>query len=144
MALKTTIIVNGDDRRETVTLDGNSTAKLQELADTLKNGGKKPKKAKDDGSVETSKEFNKFLSEFGEEYAEEFLAKTTQQLKDSVAINHMEVARSKQEVEDTPAFKQASQDLKDLKGALNEKIKPNKISIALATKILNLRQDAEG
>lgn len=143
MALKTTIIKNGPST-STLNIEVDSTDALQELADTLKNGNKKPKKAKDDGSVETSKEFTKFLNEFGEEYADEFLGKTTQQLKDSVAINHMEVARSKQEVEDTPAFKEASQNLKDLKSALNDKIKPNKISIALATKILNLRQDAEG
>lgn len=135
--VKTTVTVNGDENT-TLVLDETTGDKLKKLAKKLKGESGEPE------SIEYSKEYRKFVNDFGAEYAAEFLNKTTEQLKESVAVNHMSIARDKQEVEDTPAYKQAAQDLKDLKAALNEKIKPNKISIALATKILNLREDNQG
>jgi hypothetical protein len=109
--------------------------------ETVRVGSKRKEKMvkKMKEGVYGTKEFQAYCKTHSTDQAEEFLAKDSEELKKIISYCTVEIKEEKEEVEDTPEYQKAKEDLKVFNDSLNEAIKPLKHTIELATLLLRDR-----
>lgn len=103
----------------------------------LKRKEKKIKVMKE--GIYATKEFQNYCKTHSSDEAEEFLAKDSEELKKIISYCTVEIKEEKEQVEETPEYQKAKEDLKVFNDSLNEAIKPLKTTIELATLLLRDR-----
>lgn len=94
----------------------------------------------EDTELFDTKEFRSYEREVGPVVAKEFVAKTDQELKDSIASCTVSINQAKAELDVTPEYEKAKAVLKDFNESFNHLAIPKKKAIKLASFILNKRK----
>ena len=111
------------------------------FADNTITVGRKSRKNNfiDDGTIQTSKEYQKYLASHDEEQAEALLQKSDAELKNTISYCTVEIREQTEEVEKNEGYQNAKSDLKVFTDGLKEVLKPLKTTINLAAMLLKDR-----